>query len=327
MVLRMRPILTAILLSLLSLLVGSALARSKYPTPSDGKNESRIPQASTENNQQHPGADQRGTEQSPVIVKIIGAEPKTQNTASDNPGDGQKKPSADWWSICVAGGTLVVLVLQLAAFICQARRLGQTIHVMKDTAERQLRAYVSLKEFGASPMVDIQTNALIAWELRLTWQNTGATPTRDMLSHVSVRFEPDEIPDDFRFPDLWIIGRKQVYVPVHLAPNGVFIDSISQFSLAQLQEVKSGQKTLYVYGWADYSDVFSDTRRRRTEFCARVVFPGEPAYISVANIAFELHWKHNGADDECMRKPITSVKREKIPDLPAQSSQKNNNTT
>jgi hypothetical protein len=286
----------------------------------------RQTQTQPKSSQTPPSDDKRGTEQSPVVVKVIGAEPKTHDATPNNHENNQEK-SPDWWMIGLTLALIGVGLLQLAAFIVQAWRLVQTIHVMKETAERQLRAYVSIKQFGISPMIDTQTNALTGWELRLVWQNTGATPTRDMLSHVSIRFEIDEIQDAFRFPDTWIIGRKQVYVPVYLAPNSTFISDITAFSVAQLQEVRTGQKTLHLYGWADYNDVFFDTPRRRTEFCARVMLPGDPAYTGEGNIAFDLHWKHNGADDECMRKPITSVKREKIPDLPAQSAQENNNTT
>jgi hypothetical protein len=137
-----------------------------------------------------------------------------------------------------------------------------------------------------------------------------------MLTHTSVRFEPNDLPGDFRFPDMWVIGRKQIYVPVHLAPNGVFIETIGNFSVEQLQMVKDGKMILHIYGWADYNDVFPNTLRHRTEFCARITLPGDPNSPTGENVAFDIHWKHNGVDDECMRKPKTYVERERIPDLP-----------
>jgi hypothetical protein len=128
---------------------------------------------------------------------------------------------------------------------------NESLLLSKETAERQLRAYVSLKQFGKSPMLDTKTNALLGWSLNVVWQNTGATPTRDMLSHTSVRFEIEDIPEDYRFPDMWIIGKEQVYTPVTLAPNSTFVDDIGAFSIDQLQEIRSGQKILYLYGWTD----------------------------------------------------------------------------
>jgi hypothetical protein len=184
-------------------------------------------------------------------------------------------------------------------------------------AERQLRAYVSVKTFGKAAMVDTPTNKNIhAWEFSLIWQNTGATPTRDMLTHISIYYEPVDLPAGFRFPDTWIIGRKQIYAPTSLGPSGTSIDGVVQFSVAQLQAVRSGKMALYMYGWADYNDVFPKTPRHRTEFCARVLLPGDPSLEGDGNITFDVHEKHNGADEECMRKPTSSVTRERIEPLP-----------
>jgi hypothetical protein len=227
------------------------------------------------------------------------------------------------WQLRVMRGQLSLMREGLAdakeaadAAKLSAEVADKSLKLSRETTERQSRAYVSLKEFRKSPMVDTTSGQLVGWELSLIWQNTGATPTRDMLTHVSIRFEAGELPEAFRFPDMWIIGRQQIYAPVHLAPNGVFIDGIAQFSVEQLQEVRKGNKTLYLYGWADYNDVVLGTPRRRTEFCTRVLLPGDPSFSREANISFDIYWKHNGADDECMRQPTTTVTRETIPDLP-----------
>jgi hypothetical protein len=154
-------------------------------------------------------------------------------------------------------------------------------------------------------------------ELGLKWQNTGKTPTKDLVTHINIRYEETDLPDGFRFPDTWIIGLKQINPPISIPPDGSSASVISQFSVEQLQAIRNRQKTLYVYGWADYNDIFTPrTPRRRTEFCVQVHLPGDHTFASVNNIAFDIYWKHNGADDECMRIPTTSVKREKIPHLP-----------
>jgi hypothetical protein len=196
----------------------------------------------------------------------------------------------------------------------------KSLLLSKETAQRQLRAYVSLKQFGKNAIVDSKSNAIIGWSFNIVWQNTGATPTRDMLSHASIRFESNNVPDDFRFTDMWIIGKEQVYYPTTLLSKGTFTDDIGAFSIEQLQEVIRGNKTLYFYGWADYNDVFSDTERHRTEFCAQVLFPGDPTRNNDGNIGFYIYLKHNGTDDECMRKPKTYIERERIIDFRAGSA-------
>ena len=159
----MRRILTVILLSLL---VGSALARSKHPTPSHGKNESRIPQTHTENSQQPSTTDQRGTEQSPVVVKIIGAEPKAQNRANNSTDQAQTKPPADWWGIAIGGGTLFVLGLQLIAFGVQACYMRRSTNEMRRTTHATIRAARAAQKSAnaASPQAKIAEAAFIQLE-------------------------------------------------------------------------------------------------------------------------------------------------------------------
>lgn len=189
----------------------------------------------------------------------------------------------------------------------------QLVRGADQAAKRQLRAYVSVEKFIANPIRRTDTDRIDGWELSIFWKNSGTTPTRDLLTHVNVRFERDEIPDNFRFPDVWIIGRKPVYPPHFLPPNGGMQDGVVNFSVAQLNEVKAGKMTLYLYGWADYNDIFFPrTPRHRTEFCARVTLPGAPELPGMGQIAFDLHLEHNGADEECMRRPTTTVKRRRI---------------
>ena len=77
----------------------------------------------------------------------------------------------------------------------------------------------------------------------------------------------------------------------------------------QLREIKTDKKTLYIYGWVDYNDIFKDTARHRTEYCVRITVPGEPELPSVSNIHFLMHREHNGMDEECMREAMTTVPR------------------
>jgi len=85
--------------------------------------------------------------------------------------------TADWWLIGLTGALvlvgivqIVVFMLQLTAFRNQASRLKETIEVMRDTAERQLRAYVHIAG-GCS--VFHEGKAIRA---RLNIKNSGQTP-------------------------------------------------------------------------------------------------------------------------------------------------------
>ncbi len=55
-------------------------------------------------------------------------------------------------------------------------------------------------------------------------------------------------------------------------------------------------------GWAEYDDVFSGTKRHRTEFCHELIVGGNPA-AGKATITLSVYPRFNGMDEECLRAP------------------------
>lgn len=195
-----------------------------------------------------------------------------------------------------------------------AKAATDQVAVARATMINGQRAYVTV-EFGGSPMVDIGQQHAHSWELVISWKNTGNTPTKDLVNHTSARFEASDIPNGFRYPDVWIDGRPQIYISNALAPGYSMIGETIPIAVVQLREIKEGRKFFHIYGWVDYNDIFADTPRHRTEYCVQVTVPGEPHMPSVSNIHFLMHREHNGMDEECMRKPTTTVTRRRIQPL------------
>ena len=272
----MRRILMVILLFLLFLFVGGALARSQHPFPSHGKNESRIPQTNAENGQQPPTADQRGTEQSPVIVKIIGTGPKTQNSTGDNPDKAKTKPPADWWSVAIGGGTLFVLGLQLIAFTAQAcymrrtvtkmqsttsaairaaKAAEDTIGHMRETAERQLRAYLSIE----SAISEGEHPFLQEFKAKISFKNCGQTPAYDGAMWMSIYAYPQVFPT--------ILALKRTIITFEMPPgNTVTVCPAIEtknllFTTEAISRFEAGKVAIYITGRADFKDAFRQKRR------------------------------------------------------------------
>ncbi len=58
---------------------------------------------------------------------------------------------------------------------------------------------------------------------------------------------------------------------------------------------------MFIWGWADYDDVFAGTPRHRTEFCFRVeVIAGSDGQ---ALVTFPIYSQFNAFDEECSRGP------------------------
>jgi hypothetical protein len=52
-----------------------------------------------------------------------------------------------------------------------------------------------------------------------------------------------------------------------------------QISLKEIFEIKAGTKTIYIWGRAEYNDVFPGTGRHYTNFCHKIVVAGDPTIV------------------------------------------------
>src|SRR3984885_2631228 len=100
------------------LLVLLVPAQSQQPSPSDTEAAGQNKSPRTEN-QKQTESDQRGTEKLPFVVKIIGAEPETQNGANTPKNKNGNDPT-DWPMFFATVGIGFIGFLQFIAFIVQA---------------------------------------------------------------------------------------------------------------------------------------------------------------------------------------------------------------
>jgi hypothetical protein len=64
------------------------------------------------------------------------------------------------------------------------------------------RAFVFVKSFHVFPMTTPSNRlATIAWRISPIWENTGNTPTRDMINYGNSFPTIGDLPKDFDFPD------------------------------------------------------------------------------------------------------------------------------
>jgi hypothetical protein len=152
------------------------------------------------------------------------------------------------------------------------------------------RAYVFVKDVlrNKEPSSDYPLTEI--WNIRVVWENTGDTPTKDMLGNVNFDFFVDKIPDDFDYPDRGKEKFRVVIGPKHT------IKSYIPIPVHIIDEAFAKSHRVYMWGWVDYNDVFKDTPRHRTEFCHEIRQIGN-------DLSFNIYGKYNGSDDECYRKP------------------------
>jgi hypothetical protein len=124
-------------LTLVVVVAGAAWAQPDLqpPTPSGGEIKQPPKQISSDD-QSKAAPDQRGTEEKPLVTKII-MPAKTQTEAAQDAEDREEKTSSDRWMVGLTGAIVFVGVVQTVVFGIQARRLKETVLAMKQIDEGQ----------------------------------------------------------------------------------------------------------------------------------------------------------------------------------------------
>ena len=193
------------------------------------------------------------------------------------------------------------LMRQAAGNAADAARAAQT---SADSAEKTFvtaqRAFVYPKSinkecFGARRAK--VASEIVEWVFTPEWENSGNTPTKRGLSHVSwKRFPKGSGPETIQFGDQWPAAGNRELSRIFVAPKS----SVPGLPVSiSVHDLRSGDPC-FVWGWIEYDDIFD--QRHRSEFCVELELRGAPS-IDPNAIAFRFYRLHNGVDDECYRQP------------------------
>jgi hypothetical protein len=190
-----------------------------------------------------------------------------------------------------------------------SRRQSSDMQKSIKIAERALisveRAFVFVKGYAQLPQIG-HDGGVREWAIMPVLHNSGSTPTRHMLTHVSIEIRDHDLPDDFDFPDKWPDGEADELknALAFIGPKADIWMPALAVHVVDLDKINSGRKKVYLYGWIEYDDVFPDTERHRTEFCMEIIrVAADYTTPASAPIVMRHYKKHNGADDECFRQP------------------------
>ena len=178
---------------------------------------------------------------------------------------------------------------QIVAAQMSAEAAQDQIKLSRRALVQTQRAFVHLKHFNVFHVYDTtQNNKIIAWRFTAVWQNSGPTPTEKL--NVITGIHPGELPAGFEF-------KIDKLAPSLLGPQSEMTGESYTISLRDIFEIKAGIKTIYIWGRAEYNDVFPDTQRHCTNFCHKIVVTGDPTIVEsgIAMIAADVG---NYTDDD-----------------------------
>jgi hypothetical protein len=243
--------------------------------------QSRVkPQPNTQQTQQQPQADKRGTLDAPFVVKPLPTE-KNQQEADEDARDKSEKRWNDRVTIFVAVATAVILIFQLIVFGWQAHRLKQTI--------------VAMKKIGADQSKDMQASIAVAKESADAAKKSAdvaAGYSRPMLFVSEIYFQEGQVRVDrlslrakivveiknFGETPAFLrqscvdiaVSVQEGYLDVLTHKTGEAVDKRGSHILkparvgdllqddAALNEVINWRKSLNCYGFVEYSDYLGE---------------------------------------------------------------------
>lgn len=195
---------------------------------------------------------------SPGIIRLPA--PPTTNASSEKAPS--EKASADWWLVNLTGVLGFVGFLQLVVFGVQASQLRATVKAMerqeataKDTAERQLRAYVNI---DTGKLEGLASGAFP--EAVVTVSNSGQTPAYNVTVVGGIALGAS-------FPTLPSPVPPPVVTAATISPGASVAHVVRTpraLTTSDLTNLREGSRTLYVYGEIHYHDIY--TKQRKTTY-------------------------------------------------------------
>jgi hypothetical protein len=202
-----------------------------------------------------------------------------------------------WLTIATSVIAVAGIFTLVAAFL-QWSSLKSTDETTREALTAAQRAFVFVKDISYGKLPNYLATTPTGIRLIVAWENSGTTPTKSLITHVSWEVFTPDIPANFDFPDRGggpdnraLIGPK---ASMNMAPVDIPIDVF--------QAIQAGTHRLYIWGWADYDDIFKDTERHRTEFSSQILVTGSLS-DAIPGLTFVMHTKYNGSDGETVKKP------------------------
>jgi hypothetical protein len=165
------------------------------------------------------------------------------------------------------------------------------------TFERSRYSQIGVAKRDLSGQLVIGDYEITQWRIHAIWANSGSTPANRLITNWACKQTPSDLPREFDFP-YTNVGQHQF-----ISPRGHVRGDFMPLPGTYLGKIKTNTSyRVFVWGFADYDDVFPDTPRHRTEFCFYAQWAGIDSE-GLPRIAWIAYPRHNGADDECSRAP------------------------
>jgi hypothetical protein len=207
------------------------------------------PQGHTEQTGQQSAAKPDGSVSAPIFVKI----PKTAEEGAQEAEDRKEKSATDWWLMIFTGAVALFTFLLVAATIMLYRAGEKQLRHAETTAQRELRAYVTITQ--AKPGFDMAGDLTAVIQIT----NCGQTPAYNVSATRDIQVLDWQNPE---FPPItnertprFTLGKDQP-MAILLVLKG--ISGVNDMRGDRFD----ADRAIYIFGEITYHDVFREQLRR-----------------------------------------------------------------
>jgi len=233
--------------------------QSQPPVPGTGESKSNPPNNQTKSDQSKPAIDDRGTENSPVIVRLSKSTEEAAQDQNDRENEATNKRQTLW----LTGFTVMALVAQIwilyrqneimKAQNCIVDGQRRTTDAMLASNKQIERAYVG---FGTWLSIDRKPDKP-KFSMTVQFLNFGNTPAE--IDKVVLAFDVGE--QIAKQPPIYEREIPTEPIRVFLVKRGEFFLINRRFEIPEWANVERGDKVLRLLGYIEYTDRFKQRHR------------------------------------------------------------------
>ena len=123
------------------------------------------------------------------------------------------------------------------------------------------RAFVFLSRYELNPILR-EDGSVAKWEVNPIFENTGPTPTKNLVIKINSQLIPVAPPDN-EFP---VDQEGPLNHGSMIRPHATATIEGPVITVEQIDQIVAGRQRFYIWGWAEYRDVFANTKCHRIRF-------------------------------------------------------------
>ncbi|MGP8051128.1 MAG: hypothetical protein ACLPYB_11025 [Desulfobaccales bacterium] len=258
---------------------------------------------------------------------IIPKGPETANNQQTKSDSNTQKATDQGTEFCILYGyrfrisDLLLVAFTFALVLCTATLAVVSIwqgQFAKKTLTSTRRAFVFLKdielmEIRGKGYSTYPSNDQTTWLFFPRWANSGDTPTRNLTVSIGCKVTSQGLPDNFDYSyidkELSNDNGLPYVIPIQkdirmmIGPKAEILGK--PLKIATLEYVIStiidGVMDIYIWGQAEYSDIFDGTPRHQTRFCVKLYFTPQRGQVGRQPplVVPVYYGKYNCADEDC----------------------------